>query len=103
MLENLVLLLDNPVALLDLLLNGLLIGAIFALIAYGMALVWGVMNIINIAQGEFVILGGFVAFYFSEWGIAPLLAVPAAAESVTRALSAYVRTNAVASNVSSVS
>ena len=79
MLDNLVLLLENPVALLDLLLNGLLIGAIFALIAYGMALVWGVMNIINIAQGEFVILGGFVAFYFGEWGISPLLAVPAAA------------------------
>ncbi len=57
----------------------MLIGAIFALIAYGMALVWGVMNIINIAQGEFVILGGFVAFYFSEWGVSPLLAVPVAA------------------------
>jgi len=42
--------------------DGLLIGAIFALAAYGLALVWGVMNIINITQGEFVILGGYVAF-----------------------------------------
>ncbi len=79
MVENIILLVENPVALLDLALQGLLVGAVFALIAYGMALVWGVMNIINIAQGEFVILGGFVAFYFSQWGISPLFAVPAAA------------------------
>ena len=79
MIENLLLLLQNPVALLDLVLQGLLVGAVFALIAYGMALVWGVMNIINISQGEFVILGGFIAFYFSQWGISPLFAVPAAA------------------------
>ena len=40
------------------LLDGLLVGAIFALAAYGMALVVGVMNIINISQGELVTLGG---------------------------------------------
>ncbi|MCW9017551.1 MAG: hypothetical protein OQJ89_11335, partial [Kangiellaceae bacterium] len=35
---------------------------------YGMALVWGVMNIINLTQGEFVIFGGFIAFYTSrQW------------------------------------
>ena len=44
------------------LIDGMLIGAIFALAAYGMALVWGVMNIINVCQGEFVMLGGYVAF-----------------------------------------
>jgi len=33
-------------------LDGLLLGVLFALIAYGMALQWGVMNIINIAQGD---------------------------------------------------
>ena len=79
MIDNLILLLQNPLALLDLVIQGLLVGAVFALIAYGMALVWGVMNIINICQGEFVIFGGFVAFYFSKWGISPLLAVPTAA------------------------
>jgi len=55
-----------PVINLELIINGLLVGAIFALIAYGMALVWGVMNIINVAQGAFVILGGYVAFFFTE-------------------------------------
>ena len=45
----------------QLLLDGVLVGAIFALVAYGMALVWGVMDIINIAQGELVMLGGYAA------------------------------------------
>jgi branched-chain amino acid transport system permease protein len=55
-----------PVINLELIVNGLLVGAIFGLIAYGMALVWGVMNIINVAQGAFVILGGYSAFYFTN-------------------------------------
>ena len=63
MLENLLLLLQNPVGLLNLIVDGLMIGAIFALIAYGMALIWGVMNIINLSQGEYVIFGGFIAYY----------------------------------------
>ena len=52
MLDNLSLLAQAPILNVQLLLDGLLIGAIFALAAYGMALVWGVMNIINIAQGD---------------------------------------------------
>lgn len=58
-----------------LVLNGLLIGALFALAAYGMALVWGVMKIINIAQGELVMLGGYVAVVLYDNGIHPLYAV----------------------------
>ena len=69
--DNLALLLDVPVLTVQLLLDGMLIGAIFALAAYGMALVWGVMNIINVAQGEFVMLGGFVAVYIYEAGFNP--------------------------------
>jgi len=53
---NLSLLFDAPVLNLQLLVDGILVGAIFALVAYGMALVWGVMNLINVAQGEFVLL-----------------------------------------------
>jgi branched-chain amino acid transport system permease protein len=78
-LSNLQILTVAPVFNVQLLLDGLLIGAIFALAAYGMALVWGVMNIINVTQGEFVMLGGFVAVIFAENGIHPLLAVPVAA------------------------
>jgi len=77
--DNLMILIQAPVITVDLVLNGLLLGAIFALAAYGMALVWGVMKIINIAQGEFVMMGGYVAVMMYWSGIHPLLAVPVAA------------------------
>lgn len=79
MLDNLNILIAAPGITLQLVINGILIGAIFALAAYGMALVWGVTNIINIAQGEFVMLGGFVAVTVHQAHWHPLLAVPAAA------------------------
>ena len=77
--DNLLILFDAPVFGLQLLINGLLVGAIFALAAYGLALVWGVMNIINVTQGEFVILGGYVTFYLSSAGIHPIAGIPVAA------------------------
>ena len=52
-----------------------MIGALFALAAFGMALVWGVMNVINITQGEFVVLGGYVAVLMAENAIHPFFAV----------------------------
>ena len=52
-------------------LDGILLGILFALIAYGMALQWGVMNIINIAQGDLVILGGYIAYTMYLMGIHP--------------------------------
>ncbi len=79
MLSNLQILTVAPVFNVQLIIDGLLIGAVFALAAYGMALVWGVMNIINITQGEFVVLGGYVAVEFAAHGIHPLFAVPVAA------------------------
>jgi len=83
MIDNLLLLYDAPILSVQLLVDGLMIGAIFALAAYGMALVWGVMDIINIAQGEFVMLGGYVTFFLAtRAGIHPLLTVPAAAAAL---------------------
>jgi branched-chain amino acid transport system permease protein len=73
--ENLMLLFQAPAISADLVINGLLVGAIFALAAYGMALVWGVMNIINIAQGELVMLGGYVTMILYWNGINPLFGV----------------------------
>ncbi|MGH8800138.1 MAG: branched-chain amino acid ABC transporter permease, partial [Casimicrobiaceae bacterium] len=77
--SNLTILLDAPVSALQLLVDGIMVGAIFALIAYGMALVWGVMNLINIAQGELVMLGGYIVYYLAGAGLHPLLGVPVAA------------------------
>jgi branched-chain amino acid transport system permease protein len=43
-----------------------------------MALVWGVMNIINVSQGELVILGGFLTWWLTTFGIHPLFGIPIA-------------------------
>jgi branched-chain amino acid transport system permease protein len=80
--ENLRLLFSAPPLAVQLLLDGILIGAIFALAAYGMALVWGVMGIINVAQGEFVMLGGYAAYYLYRGGIHPLFGIPVAAAAL---------------------
>ncbi|HEY9573039.1 MAG TPA: branched-chain amino acid ABC transporter permease [Pusillimonas sp.] len=77
--DNLNLLLHIPVLNLQLIINGLLIGGIFALSAYGLALVWGVMNVINVAQGEFVMLGGYIVWALFQVGVNPVLGIPLAA------------------------
>ena len=65
-----------PVINIQLILEGIFIGAIFALSAYGLALVWGVMNIKNLAQGDFVILGGYLAFWLNMYGIPLVVILP---------------------------
>ncbi len=77
--DNLALLANMPVLNVQLLLNGILIGAIFALTAYGLALVWGVMNVKNLAQGQFVIMGGYIAFTLSRLDLHPIIGLPVAA------------------------
>jgi branched-chain amino acid transport system permease protein len=82
MIGNLLILFEAPALGLQLLIDGILIGAVFALAAYGMALVWGVTNIVNVCQGEFVMLGGFITVLCAEQGVPPLLAVPVAAAAL---------------------
>ena len=67
-----------PMLNLQLLIDGLLIGSIVAIAAYGLALVWGVMNVKNLAQGDFVIMGGYIAFTLSQppINLHPLLSIP---------------------------
>jgi branched-chain amino acid transport system permease protein len=76
---NLEVLASAPILVVQLVVNGILVGAIFALVAYGMALVWGVMNIINVAQGELVMVGGYIVFYLDRAGVHPWLGIPIAA------------------------
>ncbi|NKB77301.1 MAG: branched-chain amino acid ABC transporter permease [Gammaproteobacteria bacterium] len=78
MLINLSLLAEFPIVNLKIILDGVMIGALFALAAYGLALVWGVMNVKNLAQGDFVIAGGYVAWWMTQQGMPPLLGVPVA-------------------------
>ncbi|MDD9910738.1 MAG: branched-chain amino acid ABC transporter permease [Ahrensia sp.] len=74
--SNIGLLIDFPIVNAAIIIEGLMIGALFALAAYGLALVWGVMNVKNLAQGDFVIGGGYVAWYLNKsFGLHPLLGV----------------------------
>lgn len=59
------------------LINGLVLGGLYACIAVGFSLVWGVLNVINMLHGSFIILGAYVAFFlFTLTGLHPFLAVP---------------------------
>jgi len=77
--DNLALLVDAPLLNLQLLVDGVLVASLFALVAYGMAMLWGVMNVINVAQGDLVMVGGYVAVLTVRAGLPPLLAVPCSA------------------------
>jgi len=78
--DNLQILGTAPVFNVQLWLNGLSIGAVFALAAYGLALVWGVTSVKNLAQGDFVMLGGYLGYELSRHGVHPIVAiVPVAA------------------------
>ena len=77
MLDNLMLLFVwAPVMNVQMILDGIFVGAVFALGAYGLALVWGVMDVKNLAQGDFIIMGGYVAFAMHQFGIHPLVSMP---------------------------
>jgi len=75
-LANISVLAAMPIFNLGLLIDGLLVGAIFALAAYGLALVWGVMNVKNLAQGDFIMIGGYLTWVLGRHGIDPLLGIP---------------------------
>jgi branched-chain amino acid transport system permease protein len=76
--NSLEILANLPVLNIGLLIDGLLIGSVFALAAYGLALVWGVMNVKNLAQGDFVMMGGYTSWLLAGYGLHPLLGVPVA-------------------------
>lgn len=57
--------------------NGLLIGSIYVLIALGLTLIWGTMEIVNFAHGDFLMIGMYTSFWlFTLAGIDPLASLP---------------------------
>src|SRR5258706_6609840 len=60
--------------------GGLLLGAVYALFSSGLTLIWGMMNVVNFAHGDFVMLAMYVTFLvWTLLGGGPLAAVPIAA------------------------
>ena len=56
--------------------NGLLIGGIYALVSIGVTLIFGVVKIVNFAQGEFVMIGMYISYFLSTYfEIDPLLSL----------------------------
>jgi branched-chain amino acid transport system permease protein len=56
--------------------NGLLIGGIYALVSIGVTLIFGVVKIVNFAQGEFVMIGMYISFFLATYlGVDPLLSL----------------------------
>jgi branched-chain amino acid transport system permease protein len=53
------------------LINALVLGCLYACIAIGFSLVWGVLNVINLIHGSFIVLGAYLA-----WGLYQSLAIP---------------------------
>ena len=75
--------------------NGLFTGGIYALVAIGLTLIYGVMLILNFAHGEFLMLGMYIAYWaFTLGGLDPYLSIPIAAILVF-ALGALIQSNLV--------
>src|ERR1039457_451690 len=66
-----------PEQLMQQIINGLMIGCMYSLVAIGLTLIWGVMNIVNFAHGDFLMIGMFTSFWlFTIFGIEPLFSIP---------------------------
>ena len=64
------------VTLLDIIISGLLLGGIYAVTAVGLSLQYGVARVLNIAHGEFIMLGAFLTwFMFTALGINPMVSL----------------------------
>jgi branched-chain amino acid transport system permease protein len=64
--------------LIQTILIGIVIGALYGLVALGFGLIMGVMKFINIAHGSFIIIGGYIAYWlFTLKGVDPYLTIPA--------------------------
>jgi branched-chain amino acid transport system permease protein len=63
-------------AILQLIINGLLLGGIYALISIGLTLIFGVLEIVNFAHGEFLMLAMYAAYFlFQLYGVDPYLSL----------------------------
>jgi branched-chain amino acid transport system permease protein len=70
----------NAMGHLQTLVNGIVLGALYACLAVGFSLVWGVLNVINLIHGSFIVLGAYLAWAAYQWlSIPPWFALAIAA------------------------
>lgn len=66
--------------MLQVLINGAVLGAVYALIALGLTMVFSIMRVVNFAHGQMYMLGAFVVYYlYGQFGLPFWLALPASA------------------------
>jgi branched-chain amino acid transport system permease protein len=66
----------TPQIIAQVIVSGILAGALYAMIALGLSLIFGVMRVINVAHGALVMLGSYTTFWlFHLWGVDPLLSL----------------------------
>lgn len=62
------------------LLSGVLMGLIFSLVAVGLTLIWGIMDVVNFAHGDFLMSGMYISYWmYALWRVDPLLSLPVSA------------------------
>jgi branched-chain amino acid transport system permease protein len=65
-------------AIAQIIVNGILLGGLYACLSIGFSIIWGVMNLINLAHGSMIVLGAYVTFLISSnSGLDPFLTIPA--------------------------
>src|SRR5579872_578697 len=63
--------------MLQTLVNGILLGGLYACIGVAFSLLYGVMNLLNLAHGSLIMIGGYVSFFaFQRLGLDPFLSLP---------------------------
>lgn len=66
-----------PIALyIEQIVNGLIAGSMYALVGGGIALIYGTMRVLNMAHGEFYMMGGYAVFYLVGRAVPPVVAIP---------------------------
>jgi branched-chain amino acid transport system permease protein len=62
---------------------GLLAGGVYVAVAIGFSLVWGILNIVNLAHGGLVMIGAYLTWWlFARWGLDPFLSLPVVAAAL---------------------
>jgi branched-chain amino acid transport system permease protein len=62
------------------LIDGILLGGLYAVMAIGFSVIWGVMNMINLAHGSMIIMGAYITYWaWKDWGLDPFATIPLSA------------------------